>query len=406
MTSPHSPSPSRPDSAGHVDSSGAPRPQIDALTGLRFFAAFHVVLYHNSGYLERAWSTMPEGISNLIHVGYSGVNLFFVLWGFILAYTYATPTGELKCSRRRFWIARIARIYPLYLFSLALAAPAVIHHFFSSNSLSNGLIKLFVSAISALTLVQSWLPPLRSIWNAPSWSLSAEAWFYLAFPFIIAPVWRLSRRNAWALGVVCWLFTFVPWLIAGMALPADISSAVATEPIGSNSLGVFLRSSPLFRVHEFVLGIVVARLVLAGATSCETRSPEKPAPWVGPILLAALIALPYASAKVPRLWMHGGVFDPIYVLAIVYLIGSRGRVTAWLGRRWWVRLGEASYGVYILHIPIRSLMLSAWDEKAQNTMGLEFFLPYAIVVVIGSLAAFRVVEEPARRRIKAWSTRA
>src|SRR6266853_1107259 len=92
------------------------RPRLPALTSLRFFAAFHVVIFHFQAmqiFIGPAW------FQKLSSIGYVGVSFFFVLSGFILVYTYAgrdTPA-------RDFWRARFARIYPAFAFSLLLTGP-------------------------------------------------------------------------------------------------------------------------------------------------------------------------------------------------------------------------------------------------------------------------------------------
>ncbi len=77
----------------------ARRPQLDALTSLRFFAAWHVVLYHGQRYLLP--SLAGHGwLSNLVTTGPNSVGFFFVLSGFILAYTYLGPPEEGRLRRR------------------------------------------------------------------------------------------------------------------------------------------------------------------------------------------------------------------------------------------------------------------------------------------------------------------
>jgi len=373
---------------------------IRSLTGLRFLAAIHVVLYHNASHLEIGWPSMPEQLTRLVHIGYSGVNLFFVLSGFILAYTYATPDGGMRTGLRRFWTARFARIYPLYLVSLALCAPLVADHFFSSNSARLASLKLLLSGSSALTLSQAWIPPLRSIWNAPSWSLSAEVYFYLAFPFLIGPIWRLSRKISFILLMVLFLVSFVPWLLSMALLPAEVHSVGATAPISNDSIAVFLRSSPVLRIHEFALGICLARLVLDPASSrVSSRLPAHP--LAGLAIGSALVGIVTVADWIPRLLVHSGVLDLFYAFVIVFLIRSNGVFTRLLATRPFVLLGEASYGIYILHIPVRNLLLVAADPHGQRALGLGFLGFYLLVVIGVSLLGYRLVEEPARRYINA-----
>lgn len=95
------------------------RSHLTALTGLRFLAAIHVVLFHR----REAFPGLPYAVENLLVSGNIGVNLFFVLSGFVLAYNYMNDDG--LPSRREFWVARFARIYPVYLLAFLLFAPVV-----------------------------------------------------------------------------------------------------------------------------------------------------------------------------------------------------------------------------------------------------------------------------------------
>ena len=84
------------------------KPHLDALTSIRFVAAFHVVLYHNANLITFHLPAALQGIDPLFRTGYMGVNLFFVLSGFILAYTYLTPDERPDVDRR--WTrARLGR---------------------------------------------------------------------------------------------------------------------------------------------------------------------------------------------------------------------------------------------------------------------------------------------------------
>src|SRR4051812_1442703 len=78
--------------------------KLNALTGLRFIAAVHVVLFHFTGPLRASW---PGWAQNLIATGYVSVGLFFMLSGFILAYTHPA-VGTASGAKREFWVARFA----------------------------------------------------------------------------------------------------------------------------------------------------------------------------------------------------------------------------------------------------------------------------------------------------------
>src|SRR5581483_10678885 len=95
--------------------------RLPLLTSLRFFAAFEVLVYHCGGSLLERTATP---IQNLFQNGYEAVTFFFLLSGFVLTYAHRRPQ-EFTCraSLRSYYIARIARIYQVYLLGLVLSAP-------------------------------------------------------------------------------------------------------------------------------------------------------------------------------------------------------------------------------------------------------------------------------------------
>ncbi len=99
-------------------------PQLTALTGVRFFAVFHIFLYHlwSTRYerqpggdgpfadVYRALDTLPQWLNNILAHGYLSTSFFFLVSGFILAYLYWAPDGELSTSKQRFWWKRLSRV--------------------------------------------------------------------------------------------------------------------------------------------------------------------------------------------------------------------------------------------------------------------------------------------------------
>jgi len=135
-------------------------------------------------------------------VGWLGVTFFFVLSGFILTYTYGAAVEPL--DRRQFWIARFARVYPLYIFAMLFAVPQLVHDVRHASP-SMGPIdahRLAGVVISSVAMVQAWFGRFVCVWNCPSWSLSDEAFFYAVFPLVVPlTASRIGRRTIFALTV-------------------------------------------------------------------------------------------------------------------------------------------------------------------------------------------------------------
>jgi peptidoglycan/LPS O-acetylase OafA/YrhL len=374
------------------------KPHLEPLTSIRFVAAFHVVVYHGAPFLEPSLGEGAGLVKNLIHTGYTGVNLFFLLSGFILAYTYLDPDQPSRVDRRRFWIARFARIYPLYALSLLIVAPRVVGHFLATNDAAGAAAKIGVSGVSALALLQAWIPPLRPIWNFPSWTLSVEAFFYLLFPFVVPWLWRLRPGQALAAGASFWVLGLLPAGIAVATLPAESAWTPATGILPASPLLTFLTGVPLLRLHEFVLGIALARAFVPG-TAPESSRLVRLAPTLALISALAIGGLIAFADRIPRLLVHAGLFDPVYGVLVVSLAHSRGWLRRSLSLRPWVILGEVSYGVYVLHIPVM-----IWLSLATGITGEGgapgFFALYSALLVALATASYFLFEEPVRLGIR------
>ena len=160
---------------------------LPALTGIRFFAIFHIFLFHLWSLYR---SDKPEGMENLLvgfddapqtfavfaSNGWISTSLFFLLSGFILAYLYWGEDGQLITTRRRFWSLRAARIYPIHLIVLAILLLSQVPW-----QLSQGmpLGTLIPSVLATIALVQAWIPPWIPLWSWPTWTIWALVFLYL-----------------------------------------------------------------------------------------------------------------------------------------------------------------------------------------------------------------------------------
>jgi peptidoglycan/LPS O-acetylase OafA/YrhL len=368
------------------------RPNIPALTGLRAVAALLVVLFHYK-YIVPGLGQSPASGARVIQAGFVGVSLFFVLSGFILAYTYIDDDGSLRGSWKDFLFARFARVYPVYLFALVIALPI-----FIDISLVHpvGVMKLkdtVRTAVLTPLLLQGWTPKRAWMWNGPGWSLSAEAFFYLLFPSIA--VW-LAKQSPRRLRVVMLLSCFallIPQLIFGASRPGGIGS------VTSSSYGpwvAFLKFSPLIHLPQFVIGVVtglafIARWKVARSTGWQTIA-----------VIAAIAVILASSHRIPYLLLQGGLLAPLFALTIYALACGGGIVGRLLAHPVAVGTGEASYALYLIHMPLswyltKALQMMGWP-RIEAWTGLTAFVLFAVLF---AFAIFNAIEQPARERLKA-----
>jgi peptidoglycan/LPS O-acetylase OafA/YrhL len=340
------------------------RTPLPALTGIRIFAAYYVVMLHTgSGYFGRHGA--PQVILRLLDKGYMAVSLFFVLSGFILAYTYE---GKLRDPRGAlgFWEARFARIYPVYVLSLALMVPF-------ARDVTLG------QKFTVLSMVQTWMPwrpDLIGAWNFPAWSLSVEAFFYSAFPPIFLSLCRM--RVAGLRRLACLLMALIA--VGNLAQPIERWSL-------SSWLFVRYIPVPVLRLPEFVLGMALGLLFL--------RAPKL---RHGGLIStgAAVAALVFLSLPVTR-WTSLVIVP--FALLIASLANQTGPLARLLSTRILVLLGSASYAVYLLQLPVRIYSRLLVAKLPHAPVDLDAFLSPGVLLLF-SVLIFLFWEEPARKFLR------
>ena len=354
--------------------------ELRVLTGLRFYAALHVVLFHNAGVVALPGHA-PFWYRNIIVHGDAAVSFFFVLSGFILTYVYCTPEGQLKESAATFWKTRFARLYPLYLVGFLLDVPRGLAVFLEEST----LVKALVSALATLGMVQSWHPRVSAAWNAPAWSLSCEAFFYLLFPFVAK--WLGSMKRSRLLPLY-WAFYLFPIACYGVASLVGWNSA---DPSAGE---LFWRSFPILRLGEFLQGAIVGRLFLEQRVGVLGKSRVRNlAFWGGCGLSLFLVAV----VPLPRVLLANYVCGPLFAVVIVSAASGPIRGGSLFTHRGVHLLGLASYGLYILHQPIKAhfaTLTQSWEISAELA-----FLLYLLLVLGLSLVAHRFIENPSKGAI-------
>lgn len=366
------------------------RPEhLSSLTALRGIAALMVVVYHFSKIvLDGNLLTVSQ--SSLVRKSYLMVDFFFMLSGFIMVYVYGDHFLK-KYDRGKvfgqFMVARLARLYPLHLFTLAwcILLKVLLHFSGVMASLSPKLQSMFdAKAIPIhLLLLNAYIPDASLTFNIPSWSISAEWYTYMIFP---ALVWIILQK-VWLrkLAYVVLLFGLYGGIVHYFGDGIDLNVT---------NFGGALRC-----FAGFCLGMITCTAYL------ELRQWH----WMihsGWFVVAGMIAL---SA------MHLGAND-LYILSLFpFLIFLAARNTGALSRLFnrpvFQAVGEWSYSIYMIHVPLISTALAGWlmcrttvPSGTDNAAALALSplvswaacSLYLVLVVALATLTFRFVEKPMR----------
>jgi peptidoglycan/LPS O-acetylase OafA/YrhL len=300
--------------------------RLPSLTGLRFIAALMVFAFHGSLlFVFRDPSVQGRYMTDAATAGFVGVSFFFVLSGFVLTWS-ARPGG----GAAAFWRRRFVRIVPNHVVTFAAALVLL-----AWAGQASGVPQ----ALTNLVLLQSWVPDIAYVGsgNDVSWSLSVEVLFYLSFPLLFALVRRIrpSRLWYWAGGTAA-AVVLLP--LAAQALLPDTPHFIWGPASFTQIWSVY--EFPVSRSLEFVLGMLLARIVLTGR-------------WVRVgVLPAAVLAVGayIGSLHAPFLFRFAAVtVIPLGILiAAVASADVAGRRTV-LSTRPMVWLGEISFAFYMVH---------------------------------------------------------
>lgn len=377
---------------------------IASLDGLRFIAAgsvlashgyFFIVLFENNALIS-ARNAPIVGLSTI------GMTLFFVLSGFVIHYNYAA-TVPLPGGTRAFFVARFARLYPLFLVVFAIETVGAFMHADAKTDVL-GPVPLY------LTFTESWWfwvfgdrAATEAYSNASGlmWSLSTEAFFYTVYPFIAPTLSRLAGRRL--IGAWCLIALFSA--VAAYELTEyrgylDNWAALYTgNPRAAQDFSHWLVfNSPWVRIFEFLIGALTAQYVMTG--KLRTR------PALAASLLAtAVIAFAYLYCNINLLPM-GGAITTCVAGAFGILLGAtaaRGHLVARiLSSRLMVIGGEASYSLYLLHYWIMHNLGHRLGDSQDKPTRVALYLILMVLSIVVSRITYLTYERPMIRLVRRW----
>ncbi len=316
--------------------------------------------------------------------GFTSVSFFLLLSGFILSYNYSARAYRGELVSWRFWVARLSRLYPVYLFALLLSL-GMLHDEWQVRSHAEFYSGLLLTPL----LLQGWSPMLSTFWNTPAWTMSTEAFFYLLFPMLAR--WRRPQSTP---GTLLLLGLF--WL-CGMTLPLlymHFNPDGDPHP-GRYSDGFWMRAlkfSPPPHLPSFLFGLTLAdldgRLRRAG--------------WLRLGLGFAGVAGLYTALslgdRIPYVLMHDGLLMPLFGCAILGLAGENP-LARFFGFAPFVALGQASYCLYILHFNLWTLIHNSGLLVRTGLNRFDPWISYALLAAAAG-ATVALIERPMQRRIR------
>ena len=417
------------DSATIEKAKKLPRPpQLDALTGLRFFAAFFILVSHAA-----AWTSPFSGSDALSRYGgvpsLYAMTLFFVLSGFVIHYNYGKLFQKMRFrwAATEFLGARFARLYPLFLafFIVGLVVDG------TANWFKEDTYSWIEMVIRFLTLTQSWFYSTifgdRMVMSNAfglAWSISTEIFFYfcyLGLAFIVMSL-RTSKQTLISAATLS-AITIILFVAAnyfkdeiGQIAASHLSGYIAPE---QNDQQTFIRwlfyYSPYARLPEFVLGCLIAQLYLVRkdrpVTAFERRTAEI-ALWLSFVVLALMGAFHATSftntAREYFEFLAQNFLTAIPIATVIYCVARiPSAVSRTLAAAPLVALGEISYSIYAVHTWTLRIFIrepveytTAWGVDAAFRIGFGILL----TLVLAS-ATYRVIELPGRRWLRGVTSR-
>ncbi|HVJ23920.1 MAG TPA: acyltransferase [Burkholderiales bacterium] len=342
-------------------------PGYDAYRGTRVFASLDglrclsilAVIWHHCGWQAAPWE--------VLHMGYRGVDLFFVISGFLITTLLLREREETGgVSLREFWMRRALRIFPLYYTVVALYALTVF--LFERHSPAGQAF--FGNLPFFLTYTSNWFIQLdgRVIFYF-AWSLATEQQFYLVWPAIEK-----------ALGAMA-----IPLVVGSILLVRQAVEAWAPDSPWATMI---------VSIHPAILGGVLLAHVLHDPQGYAIAAKTMAQKWFGPAaLVAVLVAL-----SLDQRWMIWASMT----LLVGAAVAREDHLLTFLRWRPLVYLGTISYGMYLLHLLCHNVVKRALP-------GLELlWLPatIALTVLVAGLS-FRYYESYFLRLKKRfqWSER-
>ena len=364
--------------------------EIKALSGLRIVAALWVVLFHFRPLLQMASPPLYDSLKPILDCGAQGVDLFFILSGFVLTWNYLDRMGDTWSTRAtlHFLWLRLARVWPLYLVTMHLAALWIIVTLNVGDFPSpEGASLTAINYLRQLFMVQLWFQPFFdfSSWDGPAWSISAEWLAYLLFGVLVLVIFRVERATR-ARGLLL------------LAVAASLPPVILLVASG----GQFY--TPWSWLPRIVLQFTAGALACAAVRKMRpTDRGRRVAGYLSVALVAVIVGALYLfqAHPLPTVRDDFGLVDVLFMPLVVALSIGAGTLPRLLSTRVLVYGGHVSFGLYMVHELVHNVWIWAMAQyripMVPSIQAKLIFVGLIVLAVALGVALFHFVEEPARK---------
>ncbi len=341
---------------------------IKPLTSLRFIFSIMVLLSHCS-------MLSPFYNAHVFQEGFVGVSFFFVLSGFIISYSYNDKLKNKTISNKQFWVARIARIYPLHVLTLFVSI-------FIFASMMRNPISFLAHLIPNIFLFQSFIPNPTYYYsfNAPSWSLCCEMFFYFLFPFLIFKLNSIKK-------ILIFLLPLMIVTLIGMYFTPEDQTTVNT----------IWYVNPISRLTDFLIGIF---LFFIFRKLKRVKINYK---------IGSLLEL-FAISTFIIFYLYSDSFSIVYrasayywfpvSLVILSFALEYGIISKILSHKCLIYLGEISFGIYMIHFLVIKVLQSVIHKTNIHLAPFILFLILFTTTFVLSSLSYKYFETPMNRKVK------
>ena len=343
--------------------------RIEQITFTRFIAAISIVIFHCG---KDSFLFNNKYVSFIFEQANLGVSYFFILSGFVMIIAYG---NQVKVDFFDYIKNRLARIYPIYFIAILIILAISL---FQNINIENLLLNLF--------MIQSWLPDKALTLNFPGWSLSVEMFFYIIFPFLFNNIFSKSKFKTISVSII--LF----WLISQIIFHLIVYQILKIPYFSIRDMNY----NPILHLNEFLVGN------LAGIYFIKKVKDNKKnyLPFIFATLLVLILFLKFPFG----LNFQNGFLAIVFIPLILLISLSNDKVTNLFTKKIFVFLGEISFGIYILHIPVWIVFS---DYRMEKYLGLNkesdfttSFLIRLLILFVISCVSYVYIEKPLRNIIK------